>query len=81
MLETDQFGKLTNLKKTAASERKVGEWNRYEIVARGGKVTLKINGQVLNETTACDVVPGKICLTSEGSEIHFRNVRITVLDK
>jgi 3-keto-disaccharide hydrolase len=80
-LDTDEFGRLTNLKKTEPSERKAGEWNDYEIVARGGKVTLKINGRVVNETANCDVVPGKICLTSEGSEIHFRNVKITVLDK
>lgn len=81
VLDTEQFGRLTNLKKTEPSERKAGEWNDYEIVARGGKVTLKINGRVVNETANCDVVPGKICLTSEGSEIHFRNVKITVLDK
>ena len=80
-LESEQFGTLTNLKKTEPTERKAGEWNQYEIVARGGKITLKINGRVVNETTDCDVVPGKICLTSEGSEIHFRNVRITPLDK
>ncbi len=80
-LETDQFGTLTNLKKTEPSEREAGEWNHYEIVARGGEVTLKINHRVVNKTTSCDVVPGKICLTSEGSEIHFRNVKITVLDK
>ncbi len=80
-LDTEEFGRLTNLKKTEPSERKTGEWNDYEIVARGGKVTLKINGRVVNETANCDVVPGKICLTSEGSEIHFRNVKITVLDK
>ena len=81
VLESEQFGRLTNLRKTQASERKAGEWNDYEIVARGGKVTLKVNGRVVNETTNCDVLPGKICLTSEGSEIHFRNVKITVLDK
>jgi len=80
-LQSDQFGKLTNLKKPEPSERKAGQWNHYEVIARGGKVTLKINAQVVNETTACDVIPGKICLTSEGSEVHFRNVKITVLDK
>lgn len=80
-VESDQFGTLTNLKKTEPCEREAGEWNQYEIVARGGEVTLKINGRVVNKTTSCDVVPGKICLTSEGSEIHFRNVKITVLDE
>lgn len=78
-VENEQFGRLTNLKKTAAVEREPGQWNDYEIVAQGGVVTLKINGQVVNQTADCDVVPGKICLTAEGSEIHFRNARITVL--
>ena len=80
-LEHEQFGTLTNLKKTEAVEREPGKWNQYEIIARGGKVTLKINGHVVNETTDSDVIPGKICLTSEGSEIHFRSVKLTPLDK
>ena len=42
-------------------------------------MTLRINGELVNETTRCDVVAGKICLTAEGNEIHFRNVRIKVL--
>lgn len=79
-LDSQQFGKLTHLKKTKACERKPGLWNHYEIIARDGEVTLKINGQTVNKTASCDVVPGKICLTSEGDEIHFRNVKITVLD-
>ena len=80
-LESDQFGTLTNLAKVEPCERAAGEWNHYEITARGGEVTLRINGKEVNRTTSCDVVPGKICLTSEGSEIHFRNVKIIVLDK
>lgn len=79
VVESEQFGRLTNLKKTAAVERAPGEWNTYEIVAKGGVVTLRINGELVNETTRCDVVAGKICLTAEGNEIHFRNVRIKVL--
>jgi hypothetical protein len=80
-VESDQFGTLTNLKKAEPCEREAGEWNQYEIVARGGEVTLKINGRVVNKTTSCDVAAGKICLTSEGSEIHFRNVKITMSDE
>lgn len=75
-LESEQFGTLVNLKKTQAVEHTAGQWNHYEIIARGGEVTLKINGKEVNRTTSCDVIPGKICLTSEGSEIHFRNVKI-----
>lgn len=71
-----QFGALVNLKKTALAEKPAGQWNRYEIIARQGVVRLIVNGQTLNETTACDTTPGKICLTAEGDEYQFRNVRI-----
>jgi len=75
-LDHEQFGKLTNLKKMKAAEKPPGEWNLYEIEADGPVVTLKINGQVVNRATGCDVVPGKICITAEGDEIHFRNIRL-----
>jgi hypothetical protein len=80
-LESPQFGTLTNLKKTADVEKAPGEWNTYEITARGDTVTLVINGRKVNEATGCAVAPGAICLTSEGSEIHFRNVQLRPLDK
>jgi hypothetical protein len=71
-----KFGKLTNLKKTADFERPAGQWNDYAIEARGGTVTLTVNGKVVNRTSACTVVPGKILLTAEGDEYQFRNLRI-----
>jgi Domain of Unknown Function (DUF1080) len=76
VLEHPKFGKLTNLKKTAELEKPIGEWNDYEIAVDGGKVTLKVNGQVVNQTTDCEVVPGKILLTAEGDEYHFRKVQL-----
>ncbi len=75
-LQHKQFGQLTNLKKTADVEKPVGQWNQYEIIAHGETVTLKINGQVVNRTKRCEVVPGKICLTAEGDEIHFRKIEL-----
>ena len=75
------FGKLTNVKKTAAMEKPAGEWNRYEIVARGDTVVLSINGREVNRATRCDVVPGRICLTAEGDEYYFRNVELIPGDR
>jgi hypothetical protein len=75
-LENPKFGKLTNLKKTADLEKPVGQWNDYEIVAEGDTVTLKVNGRVVNRATGCEVVPGKILLTAEGDEIHFRRLEL-----
>lgn len=77
LLDHPKFGKLTNLAKTAASEKPAGQWNDYEIAVDGGQVTLKVNGQVVNRTTDCEVVPGKILLTAEGDEYHFRDLQLS----
>ena len=37
------------------------------------------DGEVLNAGTNGEVVAGKICLQSEGAEIHFRNIRLLPL--
>jgi len=68
-----------NCKKTHGNEKPVGEWNHYKITVDRGTVTLEVNGQVLNQATDALETPGKICLQSEGAEIHFRNVRLTPL--
>lgn len=59
------------------NEKPLGEWNEYEITVHKDKITLKVNGEVLNEGTGADEVGGKICLQSEGVPIEFRNVRLT----
>ncbi len=61
------------------NEKPLGEWNKYEITVDGGRVELKVNDLVQNVATDCEVVPGKICLQSEGSEMEFRNVELTEL--
>lgn len=76
VLQSDQFGTLTNLKKTADAEKSPGQWNSYKITAQGTTVTLEINGRQVNQATGCKATPGKICLTAEGNPIQFRNVRL-----
>lgn len=65
--------------RTKTNEKPIGEWNEYEIVCDKGTVTLKVNGEVLNQGTSAEVVAGKIGLQSEGTEIHFRNIRLVPL--
>jgi hypothetical protein len=69
-----------NTRKTHANEHAVGEWNEYEIVVDGGNVTLIVNGEVLNEAWDVEENAGRICLQSEGAEIHFREIWLTPLD-
>jgi len=61
------------------NENEPGEWNRYEITADGGTITVMLNGMKVNEATGCDVRPGRIGLQSEGGVIHFRTVMLTPL--
>ncbi|MHC1764404.1 MAG: family 16 glycoside hydrolase [Verrucomicrobiia bacterium] len=76
VIPTSPFGALRHLPRTSTKEGPPGEWNHFEGVVEGEKVTQKVNGIVVNEATACEVVPGKILLTAEGQEIHFRNLRL-----
>jgi hypothetical protein len=64
------------------SERRckpAGQWNHYRLESRDGTVSLAVNGKVV--TRGYDLKPrkGYICLESEGSEVHFRDIRIREL--
>jgi len=56
-----------------------GEWNTYLVVCVDGTIKLSINGKFVNGLSKASVKKGYICLESEGSEIHFRNIRIMEL--
>lgn len=60
-------------------EKPIGEWNTMECIAEGNKVTVMLNGILVNQ--AFDVVPsrGRIQLQSEGAEIFFRKVELQPL--
>ena len=59
----------------------VGEWNRYVVVAVDGTVKLSINGKFVNGIREADLRKGYLCLEAEGSEIHFRNIKIMELPR
>ncbi len=64
------------------SERRckpAGQWNHYRVESRDGNIALAVNGEIV--TRASDAKPrkGYVCLESEGSEVHFRNIRIREL--
>jgi len=63
------------------NEKPQGEWNEYEIMLRGGELTLKVNGQLQNKMSGAEEAPGYIGLQSEGAAIEFRNIRLLSLDK
>lgn len=56
-----------------------GEWNVYDAVCVDGVIKLSVNGKFVNGISKSTHKKGYICLESEGSEIHFRNIRIIEL--
>jgi hypothetical protein len=64
---------------TDGSEKPFGEWNTIEITARGDTVSVKVNGDLVNEATNLTATKGAISLQSEGAPIEFRKVELTPL--
>jgi hypothetical protein len=56
-----------------------GEWNTYDVVAIDGVIKLAVNGKFVNGISKSTQKKGYLCLESEGSEIHFRNIKILEL--
>ena len=66
-------------KKGGSNENPPGEWNSARVRCEGGKLTVWVNGKLMNEGTGLSATQGAICLQSEGGEIHFRKVELTPL--
>lgn len=79
---TDGLFRSFNLSKETKEDRvkPVGEWNHFEVRAQGDRITLSVNGAVVNELTGVGLRRGYIGLEAEGYEITFKNLRLKTLD-
>jgi hypothetical protein len=59
--------------------RPYGQWNHYRVECNDGVIKLAVNGKVVSGLSQCRPRKGYICLESEGSECHFRNLQIKEL--
>ena len=75
-LSHEQYGELINISKIAPAENAPGQWNRYKIIAKGATVTLIVNDHLVNKAIRMNTSGGKICITSEGTPIEFRDINI-----
>ncbi len=73
------LGDFHGVRKMTDAEAEPGEWNTYEIVLDGETLTLRLNGELVNEASGLDVLAGPIGLQSEGGPIEFRKVELTPL--
>lgn len=55
--------------------KEAGEWNVYEITAKGPQVTLWINGAVTASWPTCQVPRGHVGMEAEGYFIEFKNIK------
>lgn len=55
------------------------EWNRYRITGNAGELRLEVNGREVTVGRDCLPRKGYLALESEGSPVHFRNLRIKEL--
>lgn len=67
------------MKRQESVEKAPGEWNTIQVRCQGDRITVHVNGVLMNEATAVSATKGAICLQSEGAEIHFRKVELVPL--
>lgn len=59
--------------------RPVDTWNEGRVISRQGRLSVEINGKKAGEVTGARPAAGRIALQSEGSEVHFRNLKLRKL--
>jgi hypothetical protein len=74
-------GRFGRVHKRLGNEKPIGEWNAYEIRCEGRKAVVKLNGKIVNEATSDRTITGRIGLISQGTEVEFRDVRLTHIEK
>ncbi len=55
--------------------RPVGEWNTYEVTARGKTITVHVNGTLATTWDDCQVPKGRVVLQAEFWFLEFRNLK------
>jgi hypothetical protein len=56
-----------------------GQWNHYRVECNNGAIKLAVNGKVVSGVHSVQPRKGYICLEAEGSECHFKNLKIKEL--
>ena len=69
-----------HLNLTDDSEKPLGQWNTMEIVCRGDRVTVRVNGELVNEAHDVSQQQGAIALQSEGAPIEYREIVLSPLE-
>ena len=66
---------------TDESEKPLREWNIMIIECMDREIKVWLNGDLVNYGFDCTANKGQIALQAEGSEVEFRKLVITPIDK
>ena len=66
---------------TDDSENPLGEWNEMIVECVGNEIKVWVNGDLVNYGYNATTNSGQIALQAEGSEVEFRKVALTPIDK
>ena len=66
---------------TNDSENPVGEWNKMVIECKASEIKVWVNGDLVNHGYECTADKGQIAIQAEGSEVEFRKVEMTPLER
>lgn len=64
---------------TDGSEKPLGEWNRMKIKCEGDKITVWVNGELVNDGYGATAQKGQIALQAEGAEVEFKGLTLSPL--
>ena len=74
-VDGDKARRIENL--TDNSEKPLGEWNTMRIECKKDRVTVWVNGDLVNDGTGATATEGQIALQAEGVEVEFRKLELT----
>ncbi|MBN3583729.1 DUF1080 domain-containing protein [Algoriphagus aestuarii] len=65
---------------TDDSEKPLGEWNHIKITCIEDKITVWLNGDLVNDGYGATAEKGQIALQAEGAEVEFKNILLTGIE-
>lgn len=63
------------------AEKPLGKWNTIIIECVGNDIKVWVNGVLENYGTNCSASKGQIAIQAEGSEVEFKKITLTEIDK
>ena len=67
------IGKLVASKSV---QKPIGTWNKLEIECDSDRISVKINGELVNEGTGMKILAGRVSLRNQSTAVEFRNIRL-----